>query len=198
MLHYLAGLKPAQLYAAIRLMAESRAGICAVSKLAENPVEAEKMARRLEVCGLVQINTDLDEPVVVLVKPFSEFTLYVQAYAPQLSFNGFDEPAPAKSKKEPSKREDMNAVMGHYADAKGFTGENKTQFIRKLYPRCAKALISLLSEAGSVERACEVIDAVKGKMEKQALDWSLNGAVLNHMHMALSVGNKAGKGAWDW
>lgn len=196
MLRFLVKLKPLHLKAAIKIMMEARAGVCAVSKLDAEIGIAEKMAKVLEPLGLIQVNSDLGEPMAVLCKPFAEFVSHVQAFAPQLSLDGFEEPPPPEKKR--TKRDDMNAVMEHYATAKGFTGETKTKFIRKMYPRCATALVSLLSEAGSAARACEVIDAVKMKMEKKDLDWSLNGAVLNHMHGALAAEPRGEKGGWDW
>lgn len=198
MLNFLASLKPAQIHAAVKVMAESRFGICNVSKLSEDPIEANRMANRLADCQLVRVNEDLGEPMVVMSKPFKEFATHVKSFAEQLDFSlGAAKPAgPEPSKAKPSKRTDMLEVIAEYARLKGIQDGNMPPgFVRQ---NC-KSAVALLTAAKSVEKAKEIIRKVKNKLEKRALDWSLNGAVMNHMHgfmEAAETGSK--KGGWDW
>lgn len=197
-------MKPQDLKMAVRLMAESRAGICAAKKLAETPLdlpEVEKQLARLEKAGLVKVNGEFGEAVVVMTKPMAEFTMHVQSYGEQLdllmpSFISLETQEEKKVERH-SKREDMNLVMAHYAKAKGVADEDAQKWIYNEYSKNAKGLVRLLSEAGTVERACEVIDAVKKDLEADGLSWSLNGAVLTRMHGILRKVEKK-SGGWDW
>lgn len=205
MLHILAQLKPAQLFAAIKLMSESRAGVCAVRKLSDDPVEAGKMASRLKECGLVQVNEDLGEPLAVMVKPLADFAAHLKSYTEQLDFSlgkaDLSEPPPATAKH--SKRADMLEIVAEYARAKGIeiktTAEGKNDLNTDFIKRNCRGAIALLAAAKSVDRAREVIAAVKKKMEAADLDWSLNGAVVNHMHGIIGREPMAGKKeGWNW
>lgn len=202
MLRFLLKLKPQDLKVAVRLMAESRAGLCAVKKLTDAPSdlpEVEKQLARLEKAGLLKVNGEVGELICVMTKPMAEFTLHIQSFTEQLDFlMPAEDPAKSEAKAEKhSKRADMNAVMAHYAKARGLVDGDLESWVRQEYPKNARSLVRLLAEAGTVERACMVIDTIKKTMETDGMDWSLNGVVMTRMHSVLRKAEKQ-KGGWDW
>lgn len=192
-------LKPKDLYVAVKLMHRSRAGVCSIKKLADTPAEVYDLADplgRMERKGLLKLVGEGMDSIAQMCKPLAEFTLHLQSFTEQLELLMMDGTAPPDPKKQ-RKKDDMAAVMVHYAKARGITKDDLEAWVAQEFKRNIRSIIRLIATAGTVQKSCEVIDSIKSMMEKEGLDWSLNGAVINRMHGVL---RRDGKGArkWDW
>lgn len=198
LLRFLLKLKPNDLKFAIRLITESRAGLCAFKKLADVPADLPEVQRRmrtLEKAGMIETNEETGELMAILAKPLKNFADHVNSFTEELDLTlaeaDLSEANPAKAKM--SKRGEMLEIISEYSKLQGNFIEIDTDYIK----RHCRAAIKLLEKAKTTEKAKEIMTAVKTKMEFAGLDWSLQGAVLNHADKILRSLSKD-KPGWDW
>lgn len=199
MLRVLLKLKPLDLKFTLRMISESRAGLVSANKLAETPADLPGILgklKKLKKMGLIELDHQTDILMVVFCKPLKNFADHLFSFTETLDFTlaeaDLTDSPPVMN--HSSKRMDMIAVVEAYAALKGIPKESiDSEFIG----RHARGAVALLSTAKSVERAKQVMGEIKNNLEKQGLDWSLNGAVVNNMHKTLQKIDKT-KGGWEW
>ena len=87
-----------------------------------------------------------------------------------------------KAEKTPYPKEEIDAIIEHYAIEQGIRQEDLKRWYKLNYARNIKAARALLEYAGTVELSKGIITACRIDRAAHKLDWSLAGDVLRNVH----------------
>lgn len=133
---------------------------------------------------------------ITFLDPYNEMAEHVKAFRPQLKFKLEAEPAP-DPKKKTDQKEILN-IMYYYGRAKGVTDDRIKLWINQNFVRLVRSVKRLLEFTGDVEIAKAVIENAREHYDKEGLDWSLQGAVLNNINKFMAIKPKGEKKVWNW